>query len=88
MIPVLDECLVDFDINKEEEQYKKILIRQFIFCRKNSTRILENAKQTYEKVTIEKVKFFVDNCCDFKKLENEYKKYEEQNPCSTTKTTI
>ena len=75
MIPVIEECLIDFDINKEPDDYKRILLRQFIFCRKNHARILKNAKTTYNRVTVEKSKFFLDNCCDFKKLETEHKKY-------------
>lgn len=77
MIPVPKKYLIEFNIDDEDENYKKILKTQFIFFKKNLNHIIENAKKTYETVTVEKIDFFVRSCCDFKKLENEYLNYTE-----------
>ncbi len=75
MIPVPDKYLISFNINDVENHYKYILKRQFIFCRKKQINILENAKKTYENVVIKKIPFYINNCCDFKKLESFYSEY-------------
>jgi len=75
MIPVTDEILIKFDINAESGWYRKILIRQYIFCKNNIVNICENATKTYENVVNKKIEFFVKNCCDFKSLEIGLKEY-------------
>ena len=77
MIPVPQKQLIDFDINKENEQYREILINQYRFCNKHMKDILLKVKLTYQKRVQEKNKFFINVCCNFKLLEQkclEYKK--------------
>ncbi len=40
MIPVNDTELINFDISKENEKYKQILISQYHFCNKKYVAIL------------------------------------------------
>ena len=77
MIPVKKTELVEFDINKEEEKYRQILISQYHFCNKHITEIMEKVNTTYLKRIEGKNKFMNKVCCDFKLLEekcNNYKK--------------
>ncbi len=77
MIPINEEELVKFDINKEEPKYKQILISQYHFCNKHINEILDKANATYNKRTEGNNKFLNKVCCNFKLLEEkclEYKK--------------
>jgi len=75
MLPICSSELVHFDIDKEFS--KNILIRQFIFCNNNKQAIEEHAKNTYNKVVVEKSKFHTKVCCDFKLLEEKCKEYKK-----------
>lgn len=75
MIPVKEDELIEFDINKENEKYKQILISQYRFCNKHILEIKERAKATYQKYKNDR--FFKKICCNFELLEEkcvEYKK--------------
>lgn len=56
MIPVNETELIKFDINKESEKYKQILISQYHFCNKHIEEIHTKALDTYNKS--QKNKFF------------------------------
>lgn len=67
MIPVKQENLINFDINKENAGYKQILISQYHFCNKHIKEIEEKAKGTYTKSL--RNAFLKKICCNFKLLE-------------------
>lgn len=73
MIPINKENLIEFDINKENEDYKKILISQYHFCNKHIDEIRYKALETYKRS--QKNNFFKKVCCDFKLLEEKSKKF-------------
>lgn len=75
MIPINKENLVEFDINKEKDSYKQILISQYRFCNKHIDEIQNKAKETYEKSL--KNAFFKKVCCNFKLLEQKSKEYKK-----------
>lgn len=69
MIPINDKELIEFDINKESDKYKQILISQYRFCNKHIQEILAKANDTYIRRISESNVFFNKVCCDFKLLE-------------------
>lgn len=75
MIPVKQNELVKFDINKENEKYKQILISQYHFCNKHIEEIIQKANSTYKKRIEGKNKFINKVCCDFKLLEEKCVSY-------------
>ena len=77
MIPVQETELIDFDINKEDEKYRQILISQYHFCNKHIDEIMKKANITYTKRVEGKNKFMNKVCCDFKLLEEQCKKYKK-----------
>lgn len=76
MIPIKEEELIEFDINKENITYKQILISQYRFCNKHIKEIKEKAIKTYEKS--KENKFLKKVCCDFKLLEEKMKYYSKE----------
>lgn len=75
MIPVNDTELINFDINKESEKYKQILISQYHFCNKHIQEIQIKALETYNRS--QKNKFLKKVCCNFKLLEEKLKEYKQ-----------
>lgn len=73
MIPVKNEQLIEFDINKENARYKQILISQYHFCNKHSKEIEEKANETYRKSI--KNQFMKKICCNFRLLEKKSEEY-------------
>ncbi len=73
MIPVKQEQLIDFDINKEDTKYRQVLISQYHFCNKHSQEIEEKAKKTYAES--QKNSFMKKICCNFKLLEEKCLEY-------------
>ena len=73
MIPVNDTELINFDISKENEKYKQILISQYHFCNKHIQEIQTKALETYNRS--QKNKFLKKVCCNFKLLEQKLKEY-------------
>lgn len=73
MIPIKEECLIDFDINKEEIEYRQILISQYHYCNKHFKEIKKKAKETYDKSLSNS--FMKKICCNFKLLEEKCNKY-------------
>ena len=75
MIPVNDTELINFDISKENQKYKQILISQYHFCNKHIKEIQIKALETYNRS--QKNKFLKKVCCNFKLLEEKLKEYEK-----------
>lgn len=73
MIPISQTELINFDINKENEKYKQILVSQYHFCNKHIKEIEDKAILTYEKSL--RNSFFKKVCCNFKLLEEKCKLY-------------
>ena len=77
MIPVPLLCCEKIDINQEIKQNKKyglILKYQYIWCNKNY--ILNKANKLYNLIILNKANMKLKNrCCDFKCLEEKYKKF-------------
>jgi protein AbiQ len=69
MIPVKQQQLVPFDFDDEDSEYQKILRTQFVFVNKDKKDVIDRANKTHDKVTKEKVPFFLRVCCDFLTLE-------------------
>ena len=77
MIPVLPECLVEFDIsNIEDEKYKMLLYNQLNYCNHNVTLIMHRAETTYRRQTSDKVPLYQKICCNFRKLEKKLGNYD------------
>lgn len=76
MIPVNDSELIRFDFKNEAPKYQKLLMTQFIFCDNNKKRIIRQAEDTYNKVTIQEEPFFVRISCNFKLLEEKCIEYQ------------
>lgn len=73
MIPVKQEQLVNFDINKEEMRYRQVLISQYHFCNKHHQEIKEKANETY--LRSQNNSFMKKICCNFKLLEQKCLEY-------------
>ena len=77
MIPVIESCLIPFDIQKEiDEKYKNLLLNQLDFCNKNREVILRRAESTYKKTLSGKIPLYKKVCCNFEKLERKSLKYD------------
>ncbi|VYU68152.1 type III toxin-antitoxin system ToxN/AbiQ family toxin [Clostridium butyricum] len=83
MFPVPDEYLKykDFNIKPDgvdNEKYlkdKSLWEIEYDFCKKNETKILNKAKQTYKKVTKKLKPSLIENSCDFILLERAMDEY-------------
>lgn len=75
MIPIKETELIEFDINKEESQYRQILISQYHFCNKHIKEIIEKATDTYNAYTSNKNQFLKKVCCNFQLLEKKAEIY-------------
>ena len=87
MIPVDKSVLIpfNFEITKndtpEQIHYKKMVKKQLNWCQKNQVSIVAKANKLYQisTETPEKSRNLTRRCCDFLKLEQELKKWLEQN---------
>ncbi len=68
--------MVEFDINKENEGYKHILISQYHFSNKHVEEIKEKAKETYNRSLNNS--FMKKICCNFKLLEKKCEEYKKR----------
>lgn len=76
MIPIVDECLLNFNIEEEaDEKYKKLLYNQLSYCNKNYDIIQKRALTVYNKYNSGN-SFYLKVCCNFKKLEKASLKYD------------
>lgn len=77
MIPVHDDALISFDIDKEPDaKYVDLLRHQVTYINRNKADVLNHASQTYYNVVNKKNAFLLGICCDFKKLERACKQYD------------
>lgn len=70
MIPIPDDALIDYDINKEEDlAYKELILDEIIYIRKHKGEILKSANLVYKMKTNGSNILMFSNCLDFKGLE-------------------
>ena len=79
MIPIPDNQLINFDINKQSEKYRQVLISQYRYCNKHTNQILIKANNTYINRKEGKNKFINKICCNFKLLEFKCKEFIQNN---------
>lgn len=80
MIPVPETCLNKLVIKDiSDEKYKILLNKEFRFCIDNAKLIQKKAHKIYEMVINNHKQILTDNSCDFKILEDGYRKYIEKN---------
>lgn len=66
MIPVLDSCLIKFDIQAvRDTKYKMLLLNQLEYCNKNRDLILQRAQTTYRRALSRKIPLYQKVCCNF-----------------------
>ena len=78
MIPIFEEAITPISIDATVDTYESNEIR---FIRKTWEVIQEKALKVYNRrydTESRNYEFFVRTCCDFKKLEEECKKYQEK----------
>lgn len=76
MIPVPNSALVEFDFNDiEDERYRALLQNQLNYCNSIREIIYHRARETYRKAVGNKVPYYRNVCCDFKKLERMSQNY-------------
>lgn len=62
------------DFSKQTREYRNLLIKELNYVNKNSDKILQMAQDIYER-RIKNQKLYVENCCNFKLLEEKSKLY-------------
>lgn len=76
MIPVPDSAIELYDVDSEPDQaYKDLVNEEIIYIRKHEKAIIKNAKVLYSKRKSETQNRVVQNCLDFKALEEECDKW-------------
>lgn len=68
MIPVPDDKLIDFDISKDKNN--KVLVSQFVFCKKHSREIVRKANKVYVAQANPETTQTQFSSCNFSKLKN------------------
>ena len=80
MIPVPPKCLTIMDLKNMPNNAGKVHIaKELAFCRKNITKIEEQAYKTYFRTTNKLDINLIRNSCDFKLLEQAYINYCKEN---------
>lgn len=76
MIPVPDAAIELYDVENEPDQaYKDLVNEEIIYIRKHEKAIIKNAKVLYSKRKSGEENRVVQNCLDFKALEEECDKW-------------
>lgn len=76
MVPVPDECIEKLIIKDvQDEKYRMLLNKEYLFCVNNAQRIQKKANKIYEMVTENRKQILTDNSCDFRILEEGYREY-------------
>lgn len=86
MIPVPQQALISFDINKEPNSH--ILISQYIECKRHWSNIESRANAVYQRRVILQNRLDKKFCCDFSLLEKkciEYNKIQNQQQTLSSK---
>ena len=79
MIPVPDSEIQLYDVNSEPDQaYKDLVNEEIIYIRKHEKAIIKNAKVLYSKRKAGAANTVVQNCLDFKAIETECDKWNNQ----------
>ena len=73
MIPVLDNVVSLKSIDSSADTYEANEIR---YIRKNAEEIIKKANMVYQKRINNYNEFFLNSCCDFKKLEDKMNAYQ------------
>lgn len=68
MIPVPDDKLIDFDISKDK--HSKVLISQFVFCKKHIRELVRKANKVYVAQANPDTAHTQYSSCNFTKLKN------------------
>lgn len=74
MIPVLDNVIHITDLDSVDNAYAGLLHTELAYCRQNIDKIYRGAHRTYSYGTNPNHRLY-RNCCDFHKLEEEYRKF-------------
>lgn len=78
MIPVKDNNVCEFDIDKSDN-YSKLLRIQFYYLNRNYSKLCRYSKLLYSKYINKKlVKVIYDRCCNFKLLEEKCEEFNRQ----------
>lgn len=93
MIPVYDEVIEKIDLNtipadKSDQDYRNLLMKDFLFCSENKESILKKTKKAYKIYEDKKpyMEELIKACCNFPLLVDGMKKYRKvQLNTSTTK---
>lgn len=75
MHPALESELTYIDFEEQTENYKRLLYKEYDYIKKNLGEIQSKAIALHKKIKQGKAKHFKDFCCDFTKLEANYKNY-------------
>ncbi len=73
MFPVIDDVYTALDIDATVDTYESNEIR---YIRKHADAIRKKAQKVYNDRTTKFNKFLFKVCCDFKKLEENYREYD------------
>ena len=72
MFPVIDGVYTALNIDPKKDTYESNEIR---YIRKNKDKIIKKAEKVYTLRTVNPNQFLLKSCCDFKKLEENYKSF-------------
>lgn len=76
MFPIPETEIDIKDFSKEEYKYKRLLMEELKFCNINKEEIRNKANYIYKRVNVGKDIMLVQNCCNFKLLEEKYLEYQ------------
>jgi len=78
MLPVKDNNICEFDIEKNDS-YSKLLRIQLYYLNRNYSKLSRNSSLLYKKYVNKKlIKVIYDRCCNFKLLEEKCEEYNKQ----------
>ncbi|MGH0567385.1 type III toxin-antitoxin system ToxN/AbiQ family toxin [Bacillus cereus] len=76
MHPALESELTYIDFEKQSDDYKRLLYKEYDYIKNNLQEVTTKATVLHSKLTNGKAKHFAPYCCNFAKLENMYKQYD------------
>lgn len=72
MHPTLESQLTYVEFEKQGEDYKRLLYKEYDYIKKNLESIVKKAKKAHSQVVVKEQDFFKGLCVDYVKLESEY----------------